>query len=155
MSVSGAAIRRDIFEKIGVSISRCGPTKIPPFSVNWPLKLHLSSRAGVSFPRKDWKRHQHCLVWSAPKPSMLQMQARVFEKLPPKDLRPWQLALVKRKLSGVKFRLAQGVARTVLRQSAQYHPSSLIGWTKAIIAWVLGEPEYRLVLSRRQGVDSK
>lgn len=164
MSLQGAAIRRDIFEKLGgldismriyedtaffCQLALKGPFVVTGQSVIFAQRLEETTSALSGLERTE-------TLYA------LQMQARVFERLLTKGLRPWQLTLVKRKLSGVQFRLAQVVARTdrtksrtVLRQSAQYHPSPLIGWTKAIIAGVLGEPGYRLVLGRHQGFDRK
>ena len=164
MSLQGAAIRRDIFEKLGgldismriyedtaffCQLALEGPFVVTGRSVTSAQRLDETTSALSGLERTE-------TLYA------LQMQARVFEKLLKKDLRPWQLALVKRKLSGAQFSLARVIARTdlaksrtVLRQSAQYHPSPLIGWTKAVIAGVLGEPGYRLVMGRGRGFDRK
>lgn len=89
-----------------------------------------------------------------------EMQIRVLERLLPRSLRLDQRAMVNRKLSGAEFRMAQVLmevdrvaAWRVLVCSAKRHPSTLIGWSKALIAGVLGRMGYRLLQRRRRQID--
>ena len=144
MSLSGSAIRRNTFEKLGgldasmriyedsaffCQLALEGPFVVTGRSVIFAQRLEESTLALSGLGRTE-------AIYA------LQMQGRVFEALLTKDLLTWQRLLVNRKLSGAEFSLAQVIAltdpakaRAILRQSAQRHPSPLIGWSKAIASF--------------------
>ena len=89
-----------------------------------------------------------------------EMQIRILERLLPRTMHSTQIAMVNRKLSGAYFRMAQVLtevdpvsAKHVLVRSARQHPSILIGWGKALIAGLLGRSGYRLLRRQRRRID--
>lgn len=89
-----------------------------------------------------------------------EMQIRILERLLPRTMTSTQVAMVNRKLSGAYFRMAQVLteedqvsARQVLLRSARQHPSLFVGWSKAVIAGIMGRLGYRLLRRRKQRID--
>jgi hypothetical protein len=156
MTLQGAAIRRDVFTRLGGfdagmrmlsdTAFFCQLALEGPFAVTGrPLavirRLPGDEEAITSLHRKNAAHAR-------------QMHVRALAALAVRPLTPAQQRLANRTLSGAEFRLAQALhprdpraARALLRQAARRHPSPLKGWIKSCAAAIMGPPGYRWALS--------
>lgn len=162
MTLQAAAIRRDVFNRLGgfdagmrmlsdtaffCQLALEGPFLVTGDTMARIQRLPGDTEAITSLQRKN-------ALYAR------QMDVRLLERLLPRDLRPDHRRLVDRTLSGAEFRLAEVLHRTdrqaerrMLLQSARRHPRPLVGWAKAAIAGVLGPRGYRLILDRHRALD--
>jgi len=156
MTLQGAAIRRDVFARLGgfdtamrmlsdtaffCQLALEGPFAVTGRSLAEIRRLPGDEEAITSLHRKN-------AVYAR------QMHVRGLAALASRPLNPAQRHLADKRLSGAEFRLAQALhatdpraARALLWQAARRHPSPLKGWIKSQIAAIMGAPGYRWALS--------
>lgn len=156
MTLQGAAIRRDVFARLGgfdtamrmlsdtaffCQLALEGPFAVTGHTLAEIRRLPGDADAITSLHRKN-------TIFAR------QMHVRGLTALAAQHLSPANRPLADRALSGAEFRLAQAVhasdpraARALLWQAARRHPSPLKGWIKSQIAAIMGAPGYRWALS--------
>ena len=156
MTLQGAAIRRDVFARLGgfdtamrmlsdtaffCQLALEGPFAVTGRTLAEIRRLPGDDSALTSLHRKN-------AVYAR------QMHVRGLAALAARPLSPAHRVLADKRLSGAEFRLAQALhsrdpkaARALLWQAARRHPSPLKGWIKSQMAAIMGPPGYRWALS--------
>jgi glycosyltransferase involved in cell wall biosynthesis len=162
MTLQGAAIRRDVFNRLGGFDTKmrmlsdtalfCQLALEGPFLVTADLMAEIRRLPGDQ--DSITSLHRKNALYAR------QMHVRILDRMLPRPLTKEQKVLVNRLLSGAEFRLAEVVrrsspsdARKLLWRSAMRHPKPLVGLSKAMIAMILGRAGYRFVLDRHRGLD--
>ena len=156
MSLQGAAIRRDVFERLGgldpsmrmledtaffFQLALAGAFLVTGQPIAEIRRLDGDNDSITSLERKN-------PIYAS------QMHVRGLAALAARDLTPTQRGLANRTLAGAEFRLAQVLhptdakaARKLLWQAARRHPSPAKGWMKSLMAATLGPRGYRMAIS--------
>jgi glycosyltransferase involved in cell wall biosynthesis len=162
MSCTCAAIRRDIFERVGGfdqtmrihedtalfgRLLREGPFLVTGRTLVIGHRLDEDPVALTGLERREPVLAQATYV-------------RSLESYLDMDLNPSERHLVNSRLSGALFSLARaesatgaGRPRATLARAARIHPNPLKGWVKSILATVLGERGFALLLDQRDRID--
>lgn len=162
MTLQGAAIRADVFARLGGFDTEMRMLSDTAFFCQLALEGEFLV-TGAEMAEIQRLEGDEDAITSLHRKNALygrQMHVRILEKLLPRDLQPGEQKLVDQLLSGAQFRLAQvlyetdrAAARRVLWQSARRHPSARTGWSKALIAGVLGRAGYARILDRHTSLD--
>lgn len=162
MTLQAAAIRRDVFARLGgfdeemrmlsdtaffCQLALEGPFEVTGHPMADILRLDGDDSAITSLHRTN-------ALYAR------QMSLRLLERIPLDRLSPPEAAQVRRMRSGARFRLAEvlmrtdpAAARRELLASARSHPSPLTGWTKAALGLGLGRHGYALLQRRHTVLD--
>lgn len=160
MTLQAAAIRRDVFARLGgfdEEMRMLSDTALfcllaleGPFMVTGHNMADILRAEGDTASITSMNRTKRLYAQ--------QMRVRLLEPLVNRPLSAAQRAQVMPRLSGARFRLAQRMAETDMRaawplllQAAREHPSALRGWGKSAAAFVFGQAGYRW-MSRDNGV---
>lgn len=160
MTLQAAAIRRDVFARLGgfdEGMRMLSDTALfcllaleGPFMVTGHNMADILRAEGDTASITSMNRTKRLYAQ--------QMRVRILEPLAARPLTPAQKALVMPRLSGARFRLAQRIAENgpraawpLLLQAAREHPSVLRGWGKSATAFVFGQTGYRW-MSRDSGM---
>lgn len=162
MTLQAAAIRRDVFARMGGFDAEMRMLSDTAFFCQLALEgvflVTADEMAQIQRLPGDTESitslHRKNALYAR------QMHVRILDRLLPRPLRPDQRLLVDRTLAGAEFRLAEVLHRTdraaerrMLVQSARRHPKALVGWAKAAIALGLGARGYRMILDRHRALD--
>jgi glycosyltransferase involved in cell wall biosynthesis len=162
MSCLCAAIRRDVFERVGGfdqtmrihedttlfgRLLREGPFLVTGRTQVIGHRMDDDPIALTGLERREPVLAQATYV-------------RSLESYLDMELTPIERHLVTSRLSGAVLGLARAEARTgagrpmaTLARAARLHPDPLKGWVKSLVAAVLGERGFALMLDRHNGID--
>lgn len=162
MTLQGAALRKEVFDRLGGFDTEMRMLSDTAFFCQLALEGDFLV-TGAEMAEIQRLEGDEDAITSLHRKNALygrQMHVRILDRLLPRDLTAAEQALVDRLLSGAQFRLAQvlhetdpAAARRMLWQSARRHPSARTGWTKALIAGVLGRTGYARILGRHTALD--
>ena len=162
MTLQAAAIRRDVFARLGGFDTDMRMLSDTAFFCQLALEGDFLVTADQMAQIQRLPGDTESITSLHRKNALYgrQMHVRILARLLPRDLRPDQRKLVNRMLSGAEFRLAEVLHRSdrvaalrMLLQSARRHPKPVTGWGKAVLAAVLGARGYRHVLDRHSSFD--
>lgn len=162
MTLQAAAIRRDIFVRLGGFDTEMQMLSDTAFFCQLALEGDFLVTADEMAQIQRLPGDTDSITSLHRKNALYgrQMHVRILARLLPRDLRPDQREMVNRMLSGAEFRLAEVLHRSdrkaafaMLLQSARRHPKPVTGWSKAALAAMMGEAGYRRVLSRHRSLD--
>lgn len=151
MTLQGAAIRRDAWDRIGGLDTRmpmledtaffCQLALTGNFLVTQPVLAEIRRLAQDGIALTSLERTDPLQA--------RQLHAHYLRALLPCPLTHPQRDMVNRLLSGAEFHVAEalagtdpGAARKMLMQSARHHPSALKGWGKASAGILFGQPGF-------------
>ncbi len=159
MTLQGAAIRRDVFMRLGGfdpemrmlsdTAFFCRLAQEGPFAVTGVNMAHIERLAGDEMAITALRRKKRVYA--------RQMALRVLEGIDQGRLTGPDQAMVRRMSSGARVHLATAMgadqrraARSLIWQSAREHPEPLRGWLKAAAALCFGE---RGLMALQRGTD--
>jgi len=162
MTLQGAAIRRDVFDRTGGFDQSMRMMSDTDFFCQLALEGPFLA-TGAMMSEIERLEGDNDAITSLHRTKRLygrQMHVHYLERVMARDLTRAQRKLVAQRLSGALFRQAQvhaetdrAAARRVLVRAARLHPSAVKGWVKAAIAGLLGPAGYKALQIHHNPLD--
>ena len=162
MTLQAAAIRRDVFARLGGfdedmrmlsdTAFFCLLALEGPFLVTGHNMGDILREPGD--PNAITSMHRTRRLYAR------EMAVRILARIPQDRLTGEERGMVRRMLSGARFQMAEVLAETdptaarkLLAASAMQHPSPAVGWAKAALGLVLGKRGFEILRRRHKVLD--
>jgi len=162
MTLQAAAIRRDVFARLGGFDEAMRMLSDTAFFCQLALEgpFLVTGRNMCDILREEGDQNAITSMHRTKRLYAKEMSVRILDRIPQDRLSAEDRLMVRRMLSGAKFRMAEVLAETdglaarkLLAVSAMEHPSPATGWTKAALGLVLGKRGFDMLNRRHKVLD--
>lgn len=162
MTLQAAAIRADVFARLGGFDEEMRMLSDTAFFCQLALEgpFRVTGRNMADILRIEGDAGAITAMHRTKRLYARQMSLRILDRIAQDRLSPGEALMVRRMLSGARFRLAEVLAETdpaearrVLVASARSHPAPLTGWAKAAIGLVFGRRGFAYLQRRHTVLD--
>lgn len=162
MTLQAAAIRADVFARLGGFDEEMRMLSDTAFFCQLALEgpFCVTGRNMADILRIEGDGNAITAMHRTKRVYARQMSLRILEKIDQARLSAPDALMVRRMLSGARFRLAEALfdtdpaeARRVLLVSARTHPAPLTGWAKAALGLIFGKRGFAFLHRRHTVLD--